>query len=91
MHSVDIEQVFTQSDKFPEGVNGRFFINSPSGNPATGNRDIVYEVLRPLYENPSSPRVLHKTMDAFFKSEGFDMSNSLEVCNRHDCFQTRSS
>ncbi len=22
--------------------------------------------------NPSSPRVLHKTMDAFFKSEGFD-------------------
>ena len=36
------------------------------------NKDIVYEVLRPLYGNPSSPRTLHKTMDAFFKSEGFD-------------------
>ncbi len=37
-----------------------------------GNRDIVYEVLSPLYGNPSSPRALHKTIDAFFKSEGFD-------------------
>jgi hypothetical protein len=72
LHSVDIEQVFTQADKLPEGVNGRYFINPPSGNPDTGNRDIVYEVLRRLYGNPSSPRALHKTMDAFFKSEGFD-------------------
>jgi hypothetical protein len=32
----------------------------------------VYEVLRSLYGNPASPRALHKTNDAFFKSEGFD-------------------
>ncbi len=25
-----------------------------------------------MYGNPSSPRALHKTIDAFFKSEGFD-------------------
>jgi hypothetical protein len=31
----------------------------------------VYEVLSPLYGNPSSPRVLYKTKDVFFKSEGF--------------------
>jgi hypothetical protein len=53
-------------------VNDRYFINPPPGSPDTNNKDIVYEVLRPLYGNPSSPRVLHKTMDAFFKSEGFD-------------------
>ena len=67
-----IEQAFTQADKLPEGVNGRYFINPPPGSPDAGNRDIVYEVLRPLYGNPSSPRALHKTIDAFFKSEGFD-------------------
>jgi hypothetical protein len=33
--------------------------------------DIEHEVLRPLYGNPSSPRALHNSMDAFFKSEGF--------------------
>ena len=32
LHSVDIEQVFTQTDKLPEGVNGRYFINPPSGD-----------------------------------------------------------
>jgi hypothetical protein len=52
-------------------VDGRYFINPPSGSPDTGNRDIVYEVLSPLYGNPSSPRVLYKTKDVFFKSEGF--------------------
>jgi hypothetical protein len=72
LHSVDIEQAFTQVDKLPEGVNERYFTNPPAGSPDTGNRDIMYEVLRPLIGNPSSPRVLHKTMDAFFKSEGFD-------------------
>jgi len=71
LYSVDIEQAFTQADKLPEGVNGRYFINPPSGSPDAGNRDIVYEVLSPLYGNPSSPRVLHKTKDVFFKSEGF--------------------
>ena len=63
LYSVDIEQVFTQTDKLSEGVNGRYFINPPSGSPNTGNRDIVYEVLRSLYGNPSSPRTLHKTID----------------------------
>jgi hypothetical protein len=72
LHSVDIEQAFTQADKLPEGVNGRYFINPPPGSPDAGNKDIVYEVLRPLHGNPSSPRALHKTMDAYFKSEGFD-------------------
>jgi hypothetical protein len=32
----------------------------------------VYEVCRPLYGNPSSPRALHKTLDAYFQSEGFE-------------------
>ena len=72
LHSIDIEQAFLQADKLMEGVNDRYFINPPPGSPDTNNKDIVYEVLRPLYGNPSSPRALHKTMDAFFKSEGFD-------------------
>jgi hypothetical protein len=72
LHFVDIEQAFTEVDKLPEGVNGRYFINPPPGSPDAGYRDIVYEVLSPLYGNPSSPRALHKKMDAFFKSEGFD-------------------
>jgi len=29
LHSVEIGQTFTQADKFPEGVNGRYFINAP--------------------------------------------------------------
>ena len=72
LHSVDIEQAFTQADKLSEGVNGRYFINPPPGSPDVGNKDIVYEVLRPMYGNPPSPRSLHKTMDAYFKIEGFD-------------------
>ncbi len=53
-------------------MNDRYFINLPPGRPDAGNKDIVYEVLRPMYGNPSSPRALYKTMDAYFKSEGFD-------------------
>jgi hypothetical protein len=71
-HSIDIEQAFLQTDKLMEGVNDRYFINPPPGSPDANNKDIVYEVLRPLHGNPSSPRGLHKTMDVFFKSEGFD-------------------
>jgi hypothetical protein len=83
LHSIDIEQVFLQADKLMEGVNGRCFINPPPGSPDANNKDIVYEVLRPLYGNPSSPRELHKTMDAFFKSEGFDTIGFEEsVCKR---------
>ena len=66
----NVEQAFTQADKLPitlpEGVNGRYLINPPPGSPEANNKDIVYEVLRPLYGNPSSPRALHKIMDAFF-------------------------
>ena len=69
LHSIDIEQAFLQADKLMEGVNGRYFINPPPGSPDANNKDIVYEVLRPLYGNPSSPRTLHKTMDAFFKTK----------------------
>jgi hypothetical protein len=86
LHSVDIEQAFTQADKLPEGVNGRYFINPPPGSPDAGNRDIVYEVLKPLYGNPSSPRALHKTIDAFFKSEGFDTIGFEESIWRIDNF-----
>jgi hypothetical protein len=68
----DIEQAFLQANKLDEGVNGRYFINPPPGSPEAGNKNIVYEVFRPLYGSPSSPRALHKTMDAYFKSEGFD-------------------
>jgi hypothetical protein len=72
LHSVDIEQAFTQTDKLPEGVDGRYFINPPPGSPDTGNRDIVYEDLRPLYGNPSSPRTLHKTIDDIYVSAHVD-------------------
>ena len=72
LHKVDIEQAFLQADKLDEGVNGRYFINPPPGSPEAGNKDVVYEVMKPLYGSPSSPRALHKTMDAYFKSEGFD-------------------
>jgi hypothetical protein len=71
LHSVDIEQAFVQADKLKEGANGRYFITPPPGSPDAGDKSIVYEVLKPLYGNPSSPRALHKTMDAYFRSEGF--------------------
>jgi hypothetical protein len=72
LHSIDIEQAFLHADKLMEGVNGRYFINAPPGSPDANNKDTVYEVLHPLHGNTSSSRALHKTMDAFFKSEGFD-------------------
>ena len=64
LHAVDIEQVFTQADKLEEGINGRYFIKPPPGSADAGTPNAVYEVQRPLYGNPSSPRALHKTMDA---------------------------
>ena len=72
LHSIDIEQVFLQADKLMEGVNDRYFLNPPPGIPDANNKDIVFEVLRPLYGNTSSSRALHKTMNVFFRSEGFD-------------------
>ena len=41
LHSVDIEQDFSQADKLPEGVNGRYFVNPPPGSPDSGNKDIL--------------------------------------------------
>ena len=72
LHSVDIEQAFTQADKLKEGANGRYFITPPPGSPDAGDKSVVYEVLKPLYVNPSLPRALHKTMNAYFRREGFD-------------------
>ena len=72
LQQVDIEQAFLQADKLDEDVNGHYFINPPRGSPEAGNKDVVYEVTKPLYGSPSSPKALHKTMDAYFKFEGFD-------------------
>ena len=60
LHKIDIELAFLQADKLVEGVNGRYFINPPPGSPEAGNKNIVYEVLRPLYGSASSPQALHK-------------------------------
>ena len=51
LHKIHIEQAFLQEDKLVEGVNGRYFINPPPGSPEAGDKNIVYEVLRPLYGN----------------------------------------
>jgi hypothetical protein len=72
LHACDIEQAFLQADKLPEGVNGRYFIQPPPGSPDANDRDVVYEVCHPLYGNSSSPCALHKTLDAYFMSEGFE-------------------
>jgi ribA/ribD-fused uncharacterized protein len=71
LHSCDFTQAFIQADRLPEGVNGRFFIRPPPGSPDYEDKHVVYEVLRPLYGVPSSPRALHKTLDGYFKSVGF--------------------
>jgi len=76
LHSVDFTQAdftqaFIQADRLTEGVNGRFFISPPPGFPHTNTSGIVEEVLRSLYGVPSSPHALHKTLDCYFKSEGF--------------------
>ena len=69
MHAIlNIEQAFSQADKLPEGVNGRYFIQPPPGSPDANNRDFVYEVCSPVYGNTSSPRALHQTFDAYFMS-----------------------
>jgi hypothetical protein len=77
MHAI-LSKLSLQADKLPEGVNRRYFIQPPPGSPDVNNRDVVYEVCRPLYGNPSSPRVLHKTLDAYFMSEGFEHVGSEE-------------
>ena len=52
LHKVDIEQAFLQADKLDEGVKRRYFINPPPGSPEADNKDVVYEVLKPLYGGP---------------------------------------
>jgi hypothetical protein len=66
LHACDIEQAFLQGDKLPEdklqstagtstagtSSNGRYFIQPSPGSPDANNRDVVYEVCRPLYGNP---------------------------------------
>jgi hypothetical protein len=71
--------VSEMKEELDEGVNGRYFIIPPPESPESGNRDVVYEVLKPLYGSPSSPRALHITMDAFFKSESFDTIGFEEI------------
>jgi hypothetical protein len=71
VYSVDIEQAFTQSDKLPEGVNGRYFVNPPPGRPDTGNRDIVHEVERSLHGNASSPKSSAQNNGCIFQELGF--------------------
>jgi hypothetical protein len=52
LHKIDIEQAFLQADKLDEGVNCLYFMNPPPGSPQAGEqmKNIVQEVLRPLYE-----------------------------------------
>jgi hypothetical protein len=52
LHKIDIEQAFLQPDELDE--DGRYFINPPPESPEAGNKNIGYEVLRPLYGSPSS-------------------------------------
>ena len=40
-------------------------------SPDGGDKSAVCEVLQSMYDKPSSPRTLHNTMDAYFRSEGF--------------------
>jgi hypothetical protein len=47
--------------KFEEGENDRSFITSPPGSgppgsPDAGDKSVFYEVLKPLYGNPSDDR-----------------------------------
>ena len=48
LHSVDFTQAFIQTDRLPEGVNGRFFISPPPGSPHANISGIVCGVLQPL-------------------------------------------
>ena len=66
-----VEQACLQADTLPESVNGRYFNQPPPGSSDVDKKDVVYEVCKPLYGNPSSPRALHKTLDSYFHSEGF--------------------
>jgi hypothetical protein len=52
LHSVDVEQAFTQADKLKEEANGRYFITpSPAVRMLATTCSVAYEVLKPLYGN----------------------------------------
>ena len=82
LHSVDFTQAFIQADRLPEGVNGRFFISPPPGSPHanTSGHSIVYEVLRPLYGVPSSPRAIQKHLIVPSKVRGLQTPGSKNLC-----------
>eukprot|EP00961_Rhodomonas_salina_P140301 1888086-Rhodomonas_salina.1 len=71
IHSLDITQVFIQSEwqYLPEGKPASIFITPPDG--IEEEAGVVYEVLKPLYGIPNCARALHFTLDDFMKSQGF--------------------
>jgi len=47
LHSVDVEQAFTQADKLKGGANGRYFITpSPAVRMLATTCSVAYEVLK---------------------------------------------
>eukprot|EP00961_Rhodomonas_salina_P290263 3922393-Rhodomonas_salina.1 len=69
LHSCDLAQAFIQADSLEGRVNGRIFITPPKG--WGEQEDVVYECQRQLYVIPDSARALNKTLDVWFKSQGF--------------------
>ena len=66
-HGVDLTQGFIQAD-LPKG--GRtIYITPPPG--VNEDKDIVYQVMKPLYGMPRSGRCLHVTWSNWLKSQGF--------------------
>jgi hypothetical protein len=86
LHKIDIEQAFLQADKLDEGVNGRYFINPLPGSPEAGNKDVVYEVMKPLYGRlvlqGTQPHE-QRTLDACHSDDpSHSMCNSSMQCTR---------
>eukprot|EP00961_Rhodomonas_salina_P191773 2587836-Rhodomonas_salina.2 len=90
IHSLDITQVFIQSEWqcLPEGNPSQIFIHPPDG--VTEERGVVYEVLKPLYCIPNSALALHFTPDDFIKSQGFvaaGFEDSVWVCEPNEVYR----
>ena len=69
MIEYSITDMSTNSNVMPKLA---LLITPTPGSPDTGEKSFVYEVLKPLYGNSSSSRTLHKTMNVYFRNEGFD-------------------
>eukprot|EP00961_Rhodomonas_salina_P118094 1589317-Rhodomonas_salina.1 len=81
LHSCNLAQAFIQADCLEEGVNGRIFISLPKG--WGEQEDIVYEFLCPLYGIPDFALALSKTLDTWFKAQGFHTAGfeeSIWIC-----------